>query len=353
MANAVLTGTETLQVLAISSNGSPAATTQTTTTAAIAGLANLVGGQEIIETSITTVGAGTLTAAALVGGQIARTGPVAAYTDTTDTAVAIVAALPGFTVNQTFLIRIKNATAFTQTLAAGAGVTLPATVIIPAFSFGWYFATVTSTTAVTLTHMGTEIITVGTSISLPAISSLATVGAGTILAASMVGGIVSRSGAQSATAFTDTTDTAANIIAANASLVNKIGAAMIVKYQNTTNAPATITGGTGVTVSVITVVPANSTASYMLTYTAAATLTMVGFELALAPTTSTFTSNGATPVTVANTAVSPNSIITTTLKTVGGTVGATQTIKTITPGTGFTIVGLASDTSVYNYSIVG
>ena len=52
-------------------------------------------------------------------------------------------------------------------------------------------------------------------------------------------------------------------------------------------------------------------------------------------------------------AVTAGSVIVTTLKTIGGTVGATQTIKTITPQTGFTIVGLASDTSVYNYLILG
>ena len=37
----------------------------------------------------------------------------------------------------------------------------------------------------------------------------------------------------------------------------------------------------------------------------------------------------------------------------GGTVGAVPAITTITPGTGFTIVATASDTSTYNYSITG
>ena len=48
------------------------------------------GGGGISQTAITTVGNGTLTAAALLGGQIARTGPTGAFTDTTDT-VTIVA----------------------------------------------------------------------------------------------------------------------------------------------------------------------------------------------------------------------------------------------------------------------
>lgn len=67
----------------------------------------------------------------------------------------------------------------------------------------------------------------------------------------------------------------------------------------------------------------------------------------------TFTCNGATPVAVTNATVTPDSQILVTLKTVGGTVGATPAVKTITPGTGFTIAGTALDTSVYNYNIVG
>ena len=66
----------------------------------------------------------------------------------------------------------------------------------------------------------------------------------------------------------------------------------------------------------------------------------------------TFTANGATGVDVANTAVTANSVILITLKTVGGTVGAVPAIKTITAGTGFNVAGTASDTSVYNYRII-
>lgn len=67
----------------------------------------------------------------------------------------------------------------------------------------------------------------------------------------------------------------------------------------------------------------------------------------------TFTCNQTTPVTVAAPYVDANSLILVTLKTVGGTVGATPAVKTITPGTGFTIAGTASDTSIYNYGIIG
>ncbi len=73
----------------------------------------------------------------------------------------------------------------------------------------------------------------------------------------------------------------------------------------------------------------------------------------LAFTQGTVTLNGATAVTVANTAVTSSSDINFTLKTVGGTVGASPTIQTITPGTGFTVSGTAGDTSIYNYMING
>lgn len=69
--------------------------------------------------------------------------------------------------------------------------------------------------------------------------------------------------------------------------------------------------------------------------------------------TGTVTLNGVTPVTVANTRVTANSVIVVTLKTVGGTVGAAPVVDTITSGTGFTIKGTAADTSVYNYLLIG
>jgi hypothetical protein len=81
--------------------------------------------------------------------------------------------------------------------------------------------------------------------------------------------------------------------------------------------------------------------------------TVGGLMAAPQATGGTVTLNGVTPVNVANTAVTANSLIVFTLKTVGGTVGAHPVIETITPGTGFTVAGTAADTSVYNYGILG
>lgn len=68
----------------------------------------------------------------------------------------------------------------------------------------------------------------------------------------------------------------------------------------------------------------------------------------------TFVCNGATPVTVTEPKVGAGSSVTITLKTVGGTVSpSVPYIATITPGTGFTVMGTALDTSTYNYLVVG
>lgn len=84
-------------------------------------------------------------------------------------------------------------------------------------------------------------------------------------------------------------------------------------------------------------------------------LEMAGVDVTavLSPHSGTFIANGATPVTVTDTNVTANSAIVIALKTVGGTVGAIPAIKTITPTTGFTVAGTASDTSTYNYTIFG
>lgn len=66
----------------------------------------------------------------------------------------------------------------------------------------------------------------------------------------------------------------------------------------------------------------------------------------------TFVNNGTTPVTTSNTSIAITDTIVISLNTVGGTVGATPHVATITASTGFTTVGAASDTSTYNYTII-
>ncbi len=66
----------------------------------------------------------------------------------------------------------------------------------------------------------------------------------------------------------------------------------------------------------------------------------------------TFVANGTSAVTVSNTSIAVTDTIVISLNTVGGTVGALPTVKTITASTGFTVKADASDTSTYNFAII-
>jgi hypothetical protein len=101
-------------------------------------------------TNIATVGAGVLTAAAMLGGVVQRTGPTGAYSDATDTAVNILAAMSGANIGDSTYGYISNQVAFIQTITAGAGVTIVAngTSTVPANSAREFILTVTSATTV-------------------------------------------------------------------------------------------------------------------------------------------------------------------------------------------------------------
>lgn len=65
----------------------------------------------------------------------------------------------------------------------------------------------------------------------------------------------------------------------------------------------------------------------------------------------TFTATGSS-VTVTNANITANSVVAFGLNTVGGTIAGAPYMLTVTPGTGFTVNAGASDTSVYNYTII-
>src|SRR5690348_14321496 len=98
-------GNEIIYAVGVQTNGQSAAIAEPFTLQQVANLANTQD-TSLVETAITTVGNGTLTAAGLVGGQILRTGPTAVYTDTTDTAANIVTALGEFLSGSTFQVEI-------------------------------------------------------------------------------------------------------------------------------------------------------------------------------------------------------------------------------------------------------
>lgn len=89
----------------------------------------LLLGKNLLGGLLTTVGAGTWTAAQIAAGIITRTGPVGGYTDTIDSADNIIAALGGngsadVTQGTTFEVTFINTVAQAMTLAAGTGITL-------------------------------------------------------------------------------------------------------------------------------------------------------------------------------------------------------------------------------------
>lgn len=336
-----LTGAEILDVLGLQWGK--------TTTGAVAALAAGTVLPPIINTAITTVGNGTLTAAGIVGGVITRTGPVAAYSDATDTAVAIVAALTAYVAAESFVLRIKNGTNFAQTITAGAGVTLTGSVVIPPSSTSSYLVTITSATAVTFLHLVTTLLTNNTPES---ITVLSTVGAGTITAAGIVGGVTSRTGSQSGSPFTDTTDTATAIIAAQANA--HIGVAWEWTYVNTTNAVATLTGDTGVTVSGITSLYAGQACTYLVTYTAAGTITAVGLYVEQANNTRQQTVlAGSTSGTTSLVASAAAGSTIQTFPAVTGTVASTTGTNLFVPDLKRTSASVTKNTSAAYANVTG
>ena len=102
-------------------------------------------------TAIATVGAGVLTAAAIVGRTITRSGSTAAYSDTTDTAAAIIAALPGAAAGMSFRVIVENTVPFTETVLGGVGVTMAGETVIPGNSTGEFLVQIVTLTTVTMT----------------------------------------------------------------------------------------------------------------------------------------------------------------------------------------------------------
>lgn len=98
----------------------------------------------------------TLLAANIANGVIMRDNAGADFTDTTDTATNILAAIPSATIGTAFSLRIINTTQYTQTIAAGAGVTLNGTMQVPAYScidlIGVF--TAISVPTITITNIG-------------------------------------------------------------------------------------------------------------------------------------------------------------------------------------------------------
>jgi hypothetical protein len=112
-------------------------------------------GVDPVSTAINTVGAGVLTAAALVGGLVSRGGTqTAAFSDATDTAAAIIAAMPNQNVGTSQWVYVANTTSYPQTITGGASVSASGTLVIPPGSVLQALMTITSATAVSFVGIG-------------------------------------------------------------------------------------------------------------------------------------------------------------------------------------------------------
>lgn len=161
-------------------------------------------------TSITTVGAGTLSAAAMSNGIVERTGPVGAFIDTLDTADNLMAANPGVAKGDTFEFLYRNTVAFAATIAVAEGAELSgANTAVVASNARRYLATILATNR-------RQIFTVATTNASPTVTGLTAAqaqllqpgmgvtgtgapAAGTILAVNAVTGTITLSGNATAT----------------------------------------------------------------------------------------------------------------------------------------------------------
>ena len=173
------------------------------------------------------------------------------------------------------------------------------------------------------------------------ITTVSTVGAATLSATAIAGKIITRSGAQSGTPFTDTTDTAVSIIAALPSGAQVVGDAFSITYQNLTNAVATVAGGVGVTVSGDATVPANGYTRYLLTVGASSTITMVQYE------NGGFAADAVDSTKVLGFKTSGQTTATTALIATANTANATYTLPAATD----TLVGTAAAQTLTNKAL--
>lgn len=229
--------------------------------------------------AVATVGAATLTGAQIAGGLITRSGSTAVFTDTTDTAAAIVAAVPGAIVGQSFYLTITNTTAFAETLAAGTGVTLAGYTIIPGNSTGRFLVRFTSLTAVAITGIAiTGNIVVPAAKFTTAALTAAALAAGAITGAAFV--VLTNTGA---TPGAQTVRTAAQMLADIPGA--QVGWSYLLRIVNTGAGTLTLTadGGATVTITGTATIAQNVFRDYVVTFNTATTATIQSVGSGVSP----------------------------------------------------------------------
>lgn len=112
-----------------------------------------VGDGILANPSVTAIAADsnqTITAAAILGGVVTHATHTASRTDTTDTAVNILAAMPDMDIGDTYVFKVASLAAFTIIVAGGSGVTASGNLTVAANGAKDFILTKTSVTTMTL-----------------------------------------------------------------------------------------------------------------------------------------------------------------------------------------------------------
>lgn len=236
---------------------------------------NLGANGQPVNTAITTVGAGTLTAASLTGGVITRSGPTVAFTDTSATAALLDAALPN-TVNTSWLVFYKNSTAFTATVAGGTGVTVSGRTTVNANSVGGYL--LTKTAAATYTMVGIGVYEQGYVSSFGLIATADDGTSQTLTAAMVTGGKITYHVTTGGTTPSLTLPLATAIDTALPDI--RAGQSYVLRIINTNSGTATVVTNTGWTTSGTLTIATNTWREFLVRCTTTAggayTITSVG-----------------------------------------------------------------------------
>ncbi len=238
--------------------------------AIIAQVNALTPGFEPLNTALATVGNGTLTAAAMLGGIITRTGSVAAFTDTTSNGTLLDSALGADAITGfSRVVQIKNGTAFAETIAGGVGVTVSGRSIVPGNSVGQFLLTRTGTATYTLVGIG-----VATQVVFDQFAYIATADDGTtqtLTAAMVVGGNITYHQTLSGTTPSLTLPLGADMDTALPNMVT--GQSYVLRVVNTNSGTATIVTNTGWTLTGTLTLLTNTWREFVITRTGTGTYT--------------------------------------------------------------------------------
>lgn len=193
--------------------------------------------------ALTTAGNGTIPAASLLKGGIARSGPTGAFTDTTDTAANIQAGWAAGAVNSSFDLTYINNVAFNATLAGGTGVTIVGDTVVPANCSAAYRVVWTGSNTITMTQLNLSALNMMPAASLVSLNATT----GTLPAGALTGADAVYLVSTNATPGTQTTRTAAQMFADTPNA--KTGLAWRVRIQNTGAGTFTLAADASVTLS--------------------------------------------------------------------------------------------------------